>query len=415
MREKRIPLKNRTKANDIKFKGILSYRHLRIIGWVFLALAQVAVILKIAMAVDKTMASSLNPWITVVSFFSDLPLPLFLLANFAIILQKKENFKILFIKFGGLAIGMYVLANLIVLHYAYGFMQSLMPSISLEMVCLVVGMTLANLGKVGYSLNIFIDLFLFVLLIYFLNYRPKKHFQGNKIKIFRAFVFIPILYEIASIVIKACMASGLFITPTYFFFLLTSKPPFLFLAFVILGIMMKIREMKHLKKHESPELLNEHYETNAHSLRISITIVVIIIICSVLDLITSIFVIVAYSVQFVEQNPEMYEQAIEYGIQANSMIGLGWFASFLLIPIILLFSYKKTHKNPRIDMFIPLAGVAIIAFIYFEGIFLILTNKISQFAQMIIDFLSKYLNNGGSETSSETSEPVESVVKNILK
>ena len=34
---------------------------------------------------------------------------------------------------------------------------------------------------------------------------------------------------------------------------------------------------------------------------------------------------------------------------------------------------------------------------------------------MIIDFLSKYMNIGGSETGSETSEPVETVVKNILK
>ena len=406
---KHIPLNRRTKANDIKFKGFLSYRHLRIIGWVFLAIAQIAVVFKIAIAVDKTLTSSLEPWINVISFFSDIPLPLFLLANLAVILQKKDDFKYLLIKFGGMALGMYALANIIVLHYGYGMVHALFSGADVYTACQVVGFTLANLGKVGYSLNIFIDLFLFVLIFFFLNYQPKKYFQGKTIYIFRAFVAIPILYEIASIAIKICMVNNLFYLPSYFFFLLTSKPPFLFLAFAILVILMKIREYRHLKKHQSTELLNEHYETNAHSLRISITIVVIIVICSVLDFIVSSIVAVSVAWPYLD-NIETVDYGLDLALRAINMVGLGFAASIILIPIILCFSYKKSHKKSIIDTLIPVVGVAIIFFIYFEGLFLIITERISAFMEMIMNFINNM--KGGSE---EAGESVEEAIKNLPK
>lgn len=406
---KHIPLNQRTKANDIKFKGFLSYRHLRIIGWAFLAIAQIAVVFKIAIAVDKTLTSSLEPWINVISFFSDIPLPLFLLANLAVILQKKDDFKYLLIKFGGMALGMYALANIIVLHYGYGMVHALFSGADVYTACQFVGLTLANLGRVGYSLNIFIDLFLFVLIFFFLNYQPKKYFQGKTIYIFRAFVAIPILYEIASIAMKICMVNNLFYLPSYFFFLLTSKPPFLFLAFAILVILMKIREYRHLKKHQSTDLLNEHYETNAHSLRISITIVVIIIICSVIDFIVTSIVAVSVAWPYLD-NVETVEYGLDLALRAINMVGLGFAASIILIPIILCFSYKKSHKKSIIDTLIPVVGVAVIFFIYFEGLFLIITERISAFMEMIMNFINNM--KGGSE---EAGESVEEAIKNLPK
>jgi hypothetical protein len=39
----------------------------------------------------------------------------------------------------------------------------------------------------------------------------------------------------------------------------------------------------------------------------------------------------------------------------------------LIIPLVLLFDYKKTYKNSMIDIVIPVAGVAMVVLVYLEG------------------------------------------------
>ena len=74
--------------NDIKFRGPLSYRHLRIFAWVFLAMAQVGAFLSIASKIDPVWGGGIA-WITnLMSFFGDLTLPMFLFAAFAVIDRK---------------------------------------------------------------------------------------------------------------------------------------------------------------------------------------------------------------------------------------------------------------------------------------------------------------------------------------
>jgi hypothetical protein len=41
--------------------------------------------------------------------------------------------------------------------------------------------------------------------------------------------------------------------------------------------------------------------------------------------------------------------------------------TILIIPLLLLFSYTRKHKETLIDAMIPLAGIALIIMIYLEG------------------------------------------------
>ena len=43
-----------------------------------------------------------------------------------------------------------------------------------------------------------------------------------------------------------------------------------------------------------------------------------------------------------------------------------------MIPIFLLFSYSKSHKNNKIDIAMPLVAVVAIVYIYIEGIYRVL-------------------------------------------
>ena len=112
---KRIRLNDRTLDNDIKYKGFLSYRHLRIIGWLCLAAAQLSTIFALASLIDPSFGQSFQNIKTILSFVGALPVPLFLLANFSNILRKKNDYRSLFILYGGGALGMYLFANFIVL------------------------------------------------------------------------------------------------------------------------------------------------------------------------------------------------------------------------------------------------------------------------------------------------------------
>ena len=411
-----IRLKDRTLENDIKYKAPLSYRYLRILAWFFLGLAQLVVVFRIGSRFDAGLAKAFEPWIIALGYFSDLPLPLFFLANLALILQRKHEFKKQFIKFGSLAALFYILANIIVVHYMFESVHRLIPEVNFIEFSQGISSILCALGRVGYSLNIFIDLFLFVLTIFFLHYKPKKVFTGKKLYIFRSFVILPFLYEIGSLVIKALLADGKIKIITPFFFLLTSKPVYLFLAFFILLLLMKLREYKHLKKHESEQLLSEHYKTNAHSLRVSITISVILLICFVLDLIT----VLAITVFYAMSHPEIAELGLyEYGLQYAQVIGFGWGATILLIPIILLFSYTKKHKNQNIDLIIPLAGVGFIALIYVEGLYQVTSYSLFELINKLKDLLTKIIDGSGEEGSSETPPPEAAVrlitsVKNVF-
>ena len=88
---------------DMRYKAPLSYRFLRLIGWVMTALMFVGIMLSVAASI-RTATGSLTPAqasgmenaSSILSYASALPLPLFLIANFAIILQQKNGIIITF-------------------------------------------------------------------------------------------------------------------------------------------------------------------------------------------------------------------------------------------------------------------------------------------------------------------------------
>ena len=52
-----------------------------------------------------------------------------------------------------------------------------------------------------------------------------------------------------------------------------------------------------------------------------------------------------------------------------------------IVPIIMLFSYTKSHKNKMVDMMIPLAAVIVIMYVYFDGGFNMLMGFIDEGSQ----------------------------------
>ena len=383
---KRIKLSERTLENDIKFKGVLSYRHLRILGWIFLAIAQIAVVLTFNTKINPYAAAQSKAWANFFELFTSVPLPLFMIANIASIMQKKDDYKRLLLFYGGMAFGMYLLENFLVFHYGFRAMNSISPTTWGE-TSDIFGMLLPLMGQSSYAMNIFIDLFLCSLMFFFVNYTPKKYFQGKKIVIFRLFTLIPFIYEIASVIIKYNVTFVNFTIPSYVFFLLTSKPPFLLLAFLIIIVILKGYEHLSIKSgKKDKEFFIEHQKTNAHTLGVSIVMSVVFLIVAIIDFLVTILV--------------TYLAATHHQVEPkqliDTMLGIGLGGSLLMIPIIpliLLFSYKKTHTNSQMDMIVPLVGVGLIVLVYVEGMFEVITINMPYMLAKLKDIFS----GGGDE------------------
>ena len=373
-----IKLKNRTLKNDIKYKGALSSRHLRIIAWICLIIAQISNVITLAGKIDTNLQASSQMVQGVFSFIALLPMPLFLLSNLGKMfrLKNKDDWRTMFTQNSIKAIIVYILANYVIFHFGFRFSHALNPNASWWEVSLSFGRFLHHLGSTAYTCNIFIDMLLWISTLFFLNFKPRKWFQNKKIFLFRLLIVFPLLYEIGGIMIKYCMCLEILMVPSFVFFLLPCKAPLTFVAVIAIIFAFKIMETRYKKNHN--DYFGEKYanfvQTNAHSLKISIIISTFFLLAVIVDIFIlyqaitfSIFNAIKMAITKPEQ--DVYDVAIT---KIDAWVGSGFGGSVALIfiiPFVMIFSYTKQHKNDKIDTYIPIIGFICIAIIYIEGLF----------------------------------------------
>ena len=280
----RISKYERTTANDISYRGPLSYRHLQILGWICICFKVVDIVFSIGRNLDPNQPQWILNLGKVAGFLGYFALPLFLLANFAIILDKKLTFKQQLIKFGGLSLGVVLLFVILKEHYIVGIVAALYGdrAVANQEVNEYIYQS-AMTGSLIF--NLFIDLFMCTLFMFFMEYEPVKRFQGKKLKWFRAMALIPILYEVGALVLRITIIATYLKPPYIVYPFLTTKPFMSFILFIILAMHIKFDEMRFKKKNKSAEDFAEYIRTNDHSLRFSIYTSVMILITGMIDLV----------------------------------------------------------------------------------------------------------------------------------
>ena len=375
-----------TLKNDIKYRGPLSYRMLKIVGWIALAFSQYLLLAKLqnsVLKIDEPIAFG-N---TINGIIVDLALPLLLFGNFALLLNGQNKFRTHFLINGGASLAFIIVYFIVYQRYVIGFASVFTDTragaiTSVDKLFYLLNATYENFyGFVAF--NIFIDMFLCTLGWFFIVYTPKKWFKGKKIYIFRSFVLIPLIYEIVCIVLKIRIASfPTELLPVTSFPFLTTKPPLVFILFMALGIYIKLRERKFLKTGKTKEDYQAFLKTNKNSLDIMLFAIVVMLVIIVIDefLLKDLIVprIVASNRGII---PEEYASAYEFLIApAVSACGIGDMKNMLLFtPLLLLFSYTRTHKHTIIDAGITVLGIAGIALIYLDGIMGIIKNLLIAF------------------------------------
>ena len=343
---------------DIKYRGPLSYRYLKIAGWLCIAVSQALVLITFFNNLRPGAVVLSMPAAWTLSLVSNLVVPLFLLANFSLILDSDKGYKRLLLLNGLAAGGVAIVFILLYLRYGLGLVSIFLGDKNTAMQTLnQLFSNAAGNGKGAF--NVFLDFFLCTLFMFFLNYRPSRFFTGKKIFLFRAFALLPILYEVASLILKYYAARKILTLPVTVFPFLTVKPPLLFVVFMILAIFIKNRERLFCKNGRTHQEYSLFLKTNRNSLHFSIFTAIVFLAAGAIDLIL-LGILLSLQANGAAQTVEII----------NSLgFGSGTAGLILLAPFVLLFSYTRKYKSILVDIVIPIAGIVLVVLVYLEGIF----------------------------------------------
>ena len=219
-----VPWYNATPENDIKYRGIMSYRILRIIAWLFLSLSQFGIFLTLVCTIDpEGYGKTFGTLATVLEYSGNIMMPLFLIANFSTLLNKSKRWGSRLLVYGLCALMVFLLFIVIHDRYLVDVCIEISDVRDRAAVTAELDRVIRSITKNGFiTFNIFMDLLSCTLFGYFFLYNPKKVFTGKKIYIFRSFIAIPILYEMACIWLKLASSLGMLEKPTYVFPFLTT-------------------------------------------------------------------------------------------------------------------------------------------------------------------------------------------------
>lgn len=397
-RKNKISIYDRNASNDIRYRGPLSYRHLQIMGWLGISFLVLHSLIELGIMIDPNQPKWVLSLNSVASVVSEFALPLFLFANFAILLDRKKTFKAQLLKFGGLSLLVVILFLLVTEHYILEVGTAIAGD-KAGVQAQIDGYFLSRIRTGSLSFNFFVDMFLCTLLLFFLEYTPKKVFTGKKRYLFRMFALIPVVYEAGSLVIRILAYYGIIAPPLIVYPLLTTKPPMSFVLFVILVLFIKIRELRFRKRGKTKQEYMEFTKTRLNSLQFSVFSSIMILVTGVIDLILligfSAFDIVVKNMDHMERVENASEQALEemsmVAARGVAGWGIGLHSSMIfIIPIILLFSYTRNHKNPKADLAIPIGGILLAVFVGIEGLHQGILMNIPIIMNMIQESLTTY-------------------------
>ena len=330
-------------------------------------------------------AEMTEQYMLIVETFAMLSLPFLLIANYSRILSNFEGYKMQLIRTGGTAAAIFGVSCFIYSRYILSnFIVLADDPVQAETILDDLIHTKAANGFIAY--NIFIDLFLCALFMFFLNVRPKRVFTGKKVLFIRFFALVPIAYELASLALKYMAASHQITLPLWSFPLLTVKPPMTFVLFMLLAFHIKVRERRFCRHGRSHEEYLAYLKTNRNSLHFSIWLMFLLILTAVLDVIA---LILFSAITAVASGAEHNSDQMITFVESASALGFGnTIPQLFLVPLMLLYSYSRVPKNKTFGLLIPVIGIALMVLVVLEFGRLALGIYIPQLKETVADRLT---------------------------
>ncbi len=151
---------------DMRYRGPLSYRHFKILGWILLAVSQIAVLLGVAAKIDASIYAEVATPQLVINLVGSLSLPLLLIANFSLILDDSDGYANV-LKVNGVVTALIIFFfSLVYFRYVVGALGFFTGGTQ-NADSLLNGMFSSYTRNGYFSFNIFMDLLLCALFMFF--------------------------------------------------------------------------------------------------------------------------------------------------------------------------------------------------------------------------------------------------------
>ena len=334
------------KSSKIRYKPPLSYRSIKIFGLFFFLFP--LIVIRIMLDVPAVTEGFVDVIIYVADAISS---PLIILAGYIIILKRKNRASSMLLIYLIMAIFIYLVTIIVFERYLITLVSALHPTWSGDAIRNYTNeMVLSSGAKSIVNYNIFLDLTLCCAFYFFTNITPKKA-TGKKLVLFRLCSLIPVIYLIVSVILAGLFNMGMIKLNVAEVALLTCRAPATYLVFFGLSIYLAINKKIYKSKGVSDYGYAKYKETNAHSLQFSIVCSIIIAVVSLIDFIFSFF---------------GFSGAFNFGET---------YMMCLIIPFVMLISYKKEYSSATVDFLIPVVYIALIALLIFEIIFQMLISS----------------------------------------
>ena len=282
VKKTRVKLHEVTPENDIRYRGPLSYFHFQILGWLCIVLSQVALFIRLANRVNPDASANAMSVLGALQSVANLSLPFLLISVFAQLLNTEDGYMKQIAKNAAAMAGICVLFYIVFYRYIVGgigaFIEDsgeIMPTVQTMIAQIVPG------GFVAF--NIFVDLFLCALSMFFLNYSPRRVFTGKARILFRLLALLPIAYEVGCMVLKGRSARGLIEIPIWAYPLLTVKPAMTFVLFVVLALFVKTRELRFRRHGKTHAEYQAFLKTRRNSWSFSVFLAIMLVVVSLVD------------------------------------------------------------------------------------------------------------------------------------
>jgi hypothetical protein len=376
-KKKRMKFHEYTAENDMTYRGPLNYQSFQILGWLCMVISVVVLVINIGERIDERVTKSYGQLAEILSYVASMSLPFLLIANFSRILSNSEGYKKQLIRNGGAAAAIFIVTVIMGNRYLIGTIQQMV--VQKDQVVPMLTALFQGFNSKGFlAFNLFIDLFMCTLTMYFLNARPKRVFTGKKVIILRLCTLLPIAYEVACLILKIQSARGKIMLPLWSFPLLTVKPPMTFAFFVFIALLVKFREYRYCRHGRTHEEYLEFMKTNRNSFHLSVHLCLSMIAFAIIDLVLFLTLAVAHaSTVLPADTAGLTAEAIEtvelvalaQGGLVASAVGIGGSMCMALVaPLMLLYSYNKQPKNKIISLLAPAVGIILMLLVVLEAI-----------------------------------------------
>ena len=361
---KRLKLHEINLENDIRYRGPISYQGFQILGWLCLVASVALAMLNLASKADPDSFKDMEDIMSVLGTVSKLSLPFLLIANFSRILNNSEGYKKQLLRTGGTALAIFAGSFFLFSRYVIGVVK-LFADEGAEIESMLAE-TIHNSTGTGFiAFNVFIDLFLCALFMFFLNARPKRVFTGKKVLFFRFFALLPIAYEVFSMVLKYRSAANEITLPVWSMPLLTVKPPMTFVMFMCLAFHIKIRERRFCKNGRTHEEYLAFLDTNRNSRHFSFYLMIIMVVTALLDVL-ALVLSSAITANATGADLSSDEEIVRI-VRNMAALGFGQtIPQLLVVPLMPFYSYSRIPKSKTFGLLIPIIGIALMVFVGLE-------------------------------------------------